>query len=112
MSQSGVVHWGRWATIGGLFLVTKGVAVALPGLTRVARDEVFLRGGDAVLLFEPSVLGSKGQIDRVSMPQPAARPTRRALRPRTRAFSSAARSLPQARRPSTTRWRNEASSRR
>jgi hypothetical protein len=55
MSHSSEVRWGRWITIGGVLLVTKGVTVALPGLMTVARDEVFLRGGDAVLLLEPSV---------------------------------------------------------
>jgi hypothetical protein len=54
MPHSSEVRWGRWITIGGLLLLTKGVTVALPSLSRVARDEVFLRGGDAVLLFEPS----------------------------------------------------------
>jgi hypothetical protein len=105
MAQSGVIHWGRWATIGGLLLATKVVAVALPGLTRVARDEVFLRGGDAVLLFEPSVLGSKRRIKGMSMPQRVRRPAPQLLRPRMRAFSQAARSAPQGRHPSTTRWR-------
>lgn len=57
MSQSSEARWGRWITIGGLLLLTKGVEMALPGLTRVARDEVFLRGGDAVLLLEPSAFG-------------------------------------------------------